>query len=215
MRVLMQFNVATSPCPITSSFGEMEDYCVDIQASDECLAPGGFTAEPIVAETITISWEEVAAAVAYEADFRLASGGDWLPLSPVGNSVVISNLDSCENYTLRVKTICTTVQSLGYSTYEFDTCPVSTEDIRVHAQWWQVMPNPFHERFYLERNSESSLLNLEVVLLDALGRKVQQLRWRTGENQLDLDGGDLPAGLYNLLLYRDGQLWSAKRILKD
>jgi subtilisin family serine protease len=215
MRVLMEFNVASSACPITNSFGEMEDYCVDIQLSDECRAPEGFTTASVVNQTVTINWQEVAAAVAYEADFRPASGGDWLPLFPAGNSVTISSLDSCENYTLRVKTICATEQSLGYSTYEFDACPVATEDIRARAQLWQVMPNPFRERFYLERDSETDLMNLDVVLADALGRSVQQVSWRTGEDRIEIDSKTLPAGLYSLLLYRDGQLWSAKRVLKN
>lgn len=215
MRVLMQFNMADSPCPIANDFGEMEDYCVDIQTSDECIAPELFTEEPITDGSITINWEEIPAAIAYEADYRETDGIDWLPLSPMGNSVTISSLDSCRNYILRVKTICTTEQSLGYSTYEFDACPVASEDIRANMQLWQVMPNPFQERFYLERNNETNNMTFEVVLLDALGRRVRNMSWESGLSRLEIAGKALPAGLYSLVLYQNGELWSVRRIVKE
>ncbi|MEL7221889.1 MAG: GEVED domain-containing protein, partial [Bacteroidota bacterium] len=215
MRILMQFNVASSPCPIGNDFGEMEDYCVDIQPSSACIAPELFTAEPVMNGNITINWEEIPAAIAYEADYRTLDGTDWLPLSPIANSVMISNLDSCENYILRVKTICTTEQSPGFSTYEFDACPVANEDLVVNAQTWQVMPNPFQEYFHLQRSNETGHLAFEVVLVDALGRSVQQMQWAAGTNRLEVDSKLLSAGLYSLMLYQNGELWSVRRVVKE
>jgi len=215
MRVLMQFNVAGSPCPFTMDFGEIEDYCVAVVPSSNCSSPTGFVLDRADFTSATISWTPVAAAIAYEADFRASSAIDWQPLLVTGNSAQVTGLDSCASYLIRVKTSCTEEQSLGYSTFEFNTCTVGVQAFTDHAADWQVAPNPFRDVLQLNwLNPTPPPPSLEMVLFDATGRRLRSTRWPNGQLQWTLDTTALPAGLYTIGIFQQGQLWQTRRVVK-
>ncbi|RMF32296.1 MAG: T9SS C-terminal target domain-containing protein [Bacteroidetes bacterium] len=80
-----------------------------------------------------------------------------------------------------------------------------------------LSPNPFHDGFLLDLQSEQPL-KLDISLLDAQGRPVRSLARAfsfTGESTLEFQGlSDLPAGTYFLLLQNEDGAGKVKTLLK-
>lgn len=215
MRVMMQFSLASVPCPFIKSFGEIEDYCIDIIAAENCPAPTVFSRDLISSSNVIVTWDAIDQALDYEADYRSTDGVDWLPLTVVDNGVNITGLDSCATYTLRVKTLCNGSESESYGFFDFDTCPVGTQDITANRDHWLLAPNPFTQEIEIRALNFPTTGKMTVALMDALGRRILQADWPAGQSSLLLsDMGHLPAGLYTVVLYQNGRLWSVKRAVK-
>jgi subtilisin family serine protease len=216
MRIMMQFSLASSgACPFVASFGEIEDYCVDIIATEVCNTPTGFVRTVVGSSNVQINWNPVQAALDYQADYRSTGGVDWLPLNVTNNMVTITGLDSCAAYTLRVKTLCNGSESESYSFYDFDTCPVSTINIAVNENSWLLAPNPFRDELEIRALNFPPSGEMTLAIIDGLGRTLVKQDWPRGQGSMTINRSDFPAGLYTIALYHNGQLWSVKRAMKQ
>lgn len=212
----MQFSLASSnACPFVASFGEIEDYCVDIIANEECAAPTGFVRTGVGPSNAQINWIPVPAALDYQADYRSTGGVDWLPLTVTNNMVAITGLDSCAAYTLRVKTLCNGSESESYSFYDFDTCDVGTNDLSENENNWLLAPNPFRDQLEIRALNFPDNGEMTLSIIDGLGRTLVKQDWPRGQGSMIINRNDFPAGLYTIALYRNGQLWSVKRAVKQ
>ncbi len=218
LRVLMKYQTAVASCVFLSGgFGEIEDYCVNIIPTSACLNPSEFATENADSTSITIVWPTIGPAVDYEAAYRLEANTDWIEIATDGSSnIQLSNLDTCANYVLRVKTQCFQEDGNGFEFFNFSTtCFSSTKEIKANAQNWTIAPNPFHESIFLQWNKNGSSEDVMVIIHDAYGRQVQTPQlWSALQNQIRLNLGQLPAGVYTVNLLKNGRLWSAERVIK-
>ncbi|WP_020538376.1 S8 family serine peptidase [Lewinella cohaerens] len=216
MRIMMQFSLASSgPCPFVGSFGEIEDYCIEVIAPEECASPVGFARDLLGANSVEITWEAVPGALDYQADYRSAGGVDWLPVMVTGNQVLLSGLDSCAAYTLRVKTLCNGSESESYSFYDFNTCLIGGVDLLGNEKNWVLAPNPFRDQLEVRALNFPTSGEMTLAIIDGLGRPLMKADWPIGQGSSRINMTDFPAGLYTVALYRDGQLWSVKRAIKQ
>lgn len=215
MRVMMVFsNLSSGPCPFMNQDGEVEDYCVELIAPLECPAAEEFNLNVIDINTVRIAWGAISQALDYAADYRSADDLEWLPLTVNQNMVDIVNLDSCVDYTLRVKTFCNGSESDGYSTYEFNACTVGTQDIAVNETNWQLAPNPFRDQLEIRALNFPTSGKMTYAIMDGLGRRVVQADWPQGGRSTWVATNHWPAGMYVVAIYRDGKLWGTKRGVK-
>lgn len=216
LRVFMSYNTPSSPCPFGLEYGEVEDYCINIVPTSACVNPSEFVLESVGTANASIAWEEVGPAVNYEAAYRLSTNPEWTSVESDLASVELENLNACADYIFRVKTICDQFDGVGFSTFEFRTeCGVAVQSLSKNAQTWQVLPNPFQDKISLQWLSDDIDKDVSIVIHDAFGKQVvAPQQWPASQSQRVLELGHLPAAVYTLSLLQDGQLWSAKRIVK-
>lgn len=218
MRVIMRFLSAGSPCPFgDDNFGEAEDYCVEIMPSSVCPPPGAIEVLSCDSTTFTIGWPAVGPAINYSVDYRSANGTEWLPVGITDTSVVLTNLDSATNYTLRVQSNCFMSESETFSFYDFSSVCITNASELIGAQVpnWLAYPNPVAKQLNLQWKGEIAKTPIEAIVYNMLGQRIQRTNWPTGQTVLELDWGALQAGLYTVTLYRAGIAVSSKRVVKQ
>jgi len=80
-----------------------------------------------------------------------------------------------------------------------------------------VHPNPFKDNFDITLNHVEDDFKGQLVLLDRLGQTVtnQILNVEAGYNSFNIDGlGDLPTGVYFILVKKEGNVYLSKKIVK-
>ena len=216
MRILMIFNGASNPCTASSEFGEVEDYCINIVPTTACVNPSDFVLETIDTTSATLTWDAVGPAVDYELAYRLSGDTEWTGIDSDEAGITFEDLQTCSSYIFRVKTLCFQDEGLGFSTFEFETeCAVGVQELKNNAQNWAVLPNPFYDKITLEWSVANAAKDVNVVIHDAFGQQVlAPQQWLAGQSQLVLKLDHLPAAVYTLSLIQDGQLWSAKRVIR-
>lgn len=216
MRIVMRFSLATEACPFQGGFGEIEDYCVNIIPASECPVPDDFALTPLSFTEVGISWEPVPQALDFEADFRATDDVQWTSAMVTESTVTLGGLDSCADYTLRVRSLCNGETS-DYAFYEFDTCdgPNNTTNIAERRNDWRIAPNPMESYFDIHLEGEIQTEELEVVIHDALGRVILQREWPSGQTSYRInEAAQWPNGLYTVSILQNGQLWSSRRVVK-
>ncbi|MEM1215084.1 MAG: S8 family serine peptidase [Bacteroidota bacterium] len=213
MRVLMQFNIAGGACPFTDGFGEIEDYCVEILPAT-CPQPDYLALDATTFNSAEFSWGIVDDATGYEADYRASGTLDWLPAQVTDNRASITGLDSCGLYDFRVRTVCETSTAVGYLATTFETCTVGIDELTQRQSQWEAYPVPTADQLFLRWQNVNEAPDFQLELRDALGRVVTTDTW-IGQVVQSVDMQRFPSGLYQLLLYREGQLWSQRRVVKQ
>ncbi len=122
MRVSMKWNAAPTACE-TFSYGEVEDYTVNISAAQPtCDAPTGLTATGITSSSATLSWNAATGASTYDLRIR-PSGGAWTTTTGInGTTYNATGLSASTTYDFQVRTQCTNgVTSAWSATASFTT----------------------------------------------------------------------------------------------
>lgn len=112
MRVTMKYAAApTSPCEFFS-YGEVEDYTINISGgTPTCNTPGGLTSSNITSTGATVSWGAVSGAVSYDLRYRPA-GGSYTQVNGIsGTSYNLSGLSPSTTYQWGVRTNCSSLTS--------------------------------------------------------------------------------------------------------
>ncbi|MEO0723928.1 MAG: S8 family serine peptidase [Bacteroidota bacterium] len=217
MRIMMRFSSPSDACTFISNFGEIEDYCINVLPAADCPEPSDFVVTPLNFNAVEVSWSPVPQALDYDADYRGADDVEWTSATVMGSMISLSDLDSCVNYTLRVRTLCNGNES-DFTLFEFDTCtdPNSIEDLLIRRAWWQVNPNPFDSQFEIRIGGEVPTDDLSVIVYNSQGQALIQSKWRMGRRSLRIqNASSLPSGLYTVALFSEGKIWSSRRIIKQ
>ncbi|MEZ4984570.1 MAG: S8 family serine peptidase [Saprospiraceae bacterium] len=215
MRILMQFNSATQACPFGSNqFGEMEDYCVNISPLQVCPEVEGLEMTNADYASASFSWQPVGVALDYEAAYRSASGVAWMPLAVNGNNLQVVGLDSCENYTLRVRALCPGVNSESFTMLDFNTCTVNTRNLPNNLLEWVASPNPAYDGINIRMEGQPLSREGVWIVTDALGREVTRQYWPEGTSQQWMDVASWTAGIYQMTFVSAGQPLGILRIVK-
>jgi len=122
MRVSMKYNGASTPCE-TFSYGEVEDYTVNITTSSTptCEAPDGLSASNITETTFTLNWNSVSAANEYDIQLRTSGSSSWSNFNSTSNSLSLTGGTEGTTYEWRVRSSCSSSDSDYSSISTFTT----------------------------------------------------------------------------------------------
>lgn len=139
MRVTMTFNSSVGPCdPFT--YGEVEDYCVQIVAANEpCDYPDELSVVDVSEENAALEWTPVTTAVNYIVEFREQGSSQWTEALSSNPFLTLTDLLPCTDYEIRIRTDCDTAQSLPgpVTTFrtkgcgaclDYDYCPAGAQN---------------------------------------------------------------------------------------
>lgn len=109
------FNDDSKPRPCDNfSFGEVEDYCVEIiQSVVPCLIPDALTLleEPTM-DQATITWADNPGIDNYQYRYRIQDAPDWIiATTETSNAITLNNLESCSTYEFQIQSLCDTLMS--------------------------------------------------------------------------------------------------------
>lgn len=116
MRVSMKYNGASTPCE-TFTYGEVEDYCVNIQQGSmpTCAVPTNVLSSNLTTSGATLNWDVMPFAVSYDGRYREVGAATWTDFNTTNNAFVVSNLTDCTDYEFEVSTNCGANNSSAYS----------------------------------------------------------------------------------------------------
>ncbi|MBK8563621.1 MAG: S8 family serine peptidase [Saprospiraceae bacterium] len=218
MRVIMRWNTAPSgPCAANFNFGEVEDYCISINAgtAPNCVVPNSLAISDTTTTTALLTWDAVPDANGYTVQYRKIGITGWTTKLATTNSLMLDPLEFCKEYEVHVRSNCTGLNSEYSGSIFFSTlCISSTFDEALATELGlSISPNPFSEelklRFRLNRTESVSL-----ELSDLCGRTVfqQKLELAAGGHDLLLTP-NVAAGVYFLQLKLvEGQI--ARKVIR-
>lgn len=97
----------------TADYPEV-DAPVNLKSDVETLATLGY---------VILSWDKVAEANEYEVAYRLSSSTEWVYLNTTETSMMLTDLESGENYVWKVRAFCTHDRETAYSAQARFTAP--------------------------------------------------------------------------------------------
>lgn len=176
--------------------------------------------EPTLGETVesytnvNFVWDPVPNATAYLLEISRVPTLTVNPIRVVvfGTSKVIDELEANRTYYWAVRPFSAYSSCVASSSTEsFITGGVTASNEPSYVLDWQVAPNPVRANAAINLMvNTSEPFRGQVALFDLNGRLVQQPRMMeffTGENQVAIPSGHLPAGIYTLRIQTDvGQL---------
>lgn len=124
MRVSMKYNGAQTACE-TFSYGEVEDYTVDITSgggTTACDTPTGLSVSSIGQTSATLSWGAVTGASnGYNVRYRQTGTSSWTTTSTSNTSLNVTGLTAGTQYEFQVQTKCASNNSSYSSSTTFTT----------------------------------------------------------------------------------------------
>ncbi len=212
MRQMLMYDQFAGSCDNTVfKFGEVEDFCIQIENPD-C---------PQVSKATITNITKVGATVRLEQDgtdelttvfgYRKKGSSLWLEIT-AKDSIVLTGLDSCANYEYTVVTKCTAGQSSPSSKAEFKTgCNSNVNDNSADPDF-NIWPNPGTDVLHL-KISNYSQKPTELSILNSLGKVVKTIQATGIIETTIIDTSSLPSGLFYVQIRLEmGQTKSAKWI---
>jgi subtilisin family serine protease len=222
MRVSMEWEsdngqVSPDACG-TLSFGEVEDYCIEIVAGEPSLCDLASDLDTLSVQQISASLTWLDASddhIDHTIRIKRVNTIDWLIYSNVIAPLEVINLVPCMDYEFQVKANCADgVSESEYTeSYVFKTrCnTVSTSDVPEQAAV-SVYPNPFTEACIVSLNLTRAS-DVRIQLIDLNGRILHHYNRNglQGQQQILLeDLEELPNGIYYVQTLTEGKTFNHK-----
>jgi len=125
MRVMMKDGSITSPCE-AYTYGEVEDYTLNIQSSSTCGQPASLTSTSITSSSATLSWTAITGATNYTVGRKLSTATTYTYVTVTSNTYSATGLTSGSTYNWQVKANCTSGSS-SYTNASFTTTSVCSD----------------------------------------------------------------------------------------
>ncbi len=203
MRVSMKYvggnQAKPQPCD-AFNYGQVKDFCVDIQTGvPDCAPPPVVTLSAKTDTTATLTWVATAFADQYFVRINIKGQTATQDFTATTNQITLKNLAPCTEYEVLVWPKCGSVEAAAQTYVLIETdCSSAIEDAKELAGI-HVAPNPFDERLavslFANRSGEAN-----VELFSASGQLVESQRFAftSGESRATLDTGLLASGVYFL-----------------
>lgn len=81
------------------------------------------------------------------------------------------------------------------------------------AHLYQNAPNPFKEKSVIRFYIPGAFNNAELSIYTSDGKRIKSYRISKGENQIEIAGGTIPAGIYNYTLFINGRVAGSKQMV--
>jgi serine protease len=215
MRIIMIYEDTPDACD-DSGEGEVEDYCITIEAGvAPCLPPDAFELSEFSTTTASLQWEAILGAVGYSLRYQEVGTSNWTTFYSIENNFTLDNLEECTSYEAEVLAVCDADTSLFSDRLEFTTeCVSSMSDLTGDFQSISVFPNPFTEQITITFAFQNPKDAVEISLVNQLGQTLlvnRQTDLTRAGRRVDLNGEHLPAGVYFLKMHTsDGKAFVQK-----
>lgn len=100
----MKFASASTPCEVGFSFGEVEDYCVNILEGNGCYQTP-LTISDITDSGAIASWISIDSAASYNVRYREIGTTTWTEVNTAGTTLALDLL-GCTFYEVQIQTLC-------------------------------------------------------------------------------------------------------------
>ncbi len=219
MRVSMKEFGTSDACEIFT-FGEVEDYCLNIGSSIvPCDMPMNIDVVSVNENSVNLTWEAGGILdISYNLRYREMGTNDWEEITTIETMASINNLSECKEYEVQVRTICPEQLTNYTESFVFETvCSVNTNELAFDNTSINVFPNPFIQQLSFDIELSGGQ-ELDIVLVNALGQVVRQESkgtFASGKHLLQVENvNTLEKGLYFLVIKLDKQLAISKKVLK-
>lgn len=178
MRVSMRFASAPNPCG-SFSFGEVEDYCITIGPKfTPCSPPVDIAVIDSSQSSLLLQWSQpLETSIGFNIQVKRQDEPDWEEYSTTSELYLLSGLELCTDYDIRIRTVCETDIS-GYSdtlTFKTTGCPiVSTTTLQEPVTKLTPYPNPFSGQLFASIDVPEQQDCL-LLLTDVTGRQLRTL----------------------------------------
>ncbi|MEM9821944.1 MAG: GEVED domain-containing protein [Bacteroidota bacterium] len=125
MRVSMKYTSIPTPCE-TFTYGEVEDYTVNVIATAVCDTPTGLATANVTSNSASADWNAVAGAVSYSIRYRATGTSSWTTSNTASTSANFSGLTASTTYEVQVRSNCATLNAAYSSSITFTTAPAQT-----------------------------------------------------------------------------------------
>jgi serine protease len=204
MRIVMIYEDTPTACD-DSGEGEVEDYCITIEAGvapQPCLPPTSLEANELTQTTASLQWDAMEGTVSYNLRYQEAGGSNWIESPITENSMTLENLIECTTYEVEVQAVCESLSSMYSDKIEFTTeCVNSTNNLAGDLQSIEVFPNPFTEQITVAFSFQSPKDAVTISLVNQLGQTIlvnRQTDITRQPQRVTLNSENLPAGVYFL-----------------
>lgn len=219
LRVVMQHQNVEASCVFNSgTFGEVEDYCINIVSELDCNGPQNLDTLSVSSTEVELGWTPVSAALSYIVRYKKTTDGQWTALTITGNTFLLTGLEKCEEYEAQIRTICANSQGLYSPSLVFNTdCVSSIEEELDGVTNIQVYPNPFHSELIIELELAEEASEIKIQLINTLGHILQEkaiLMNIQKQVQLGLNGQGLSPGLYFIRIKNEKNQAFTQKVLK-
>jgi CotH kinase protein/Lamin Tail Domain/Chitobiase/beta-hexosaminidase C-terminal domain/Secretion system C-terminal sorting domain len=153
--------------------------------------------------TISLNWDTQSAADFYEVGYKKAGTLTYQTINIQSGNVILGNLESCADYDVRIRSVCTDPPVNDYLQLSlFTKCPppviIASQDLMPMAV--SVWPNPADELLQIAVQGAGHDLAAQVITTD--GRVLLDQFLALGNDQIaTLDISTLTTGLYLLRVY--------------
>ncbi|MEM1321732.1 MAG: GEVED domain-containing protein [Bacteroidota bacterium] len=214
MRIAMREEFVPEDCGVFP-FGETEDYCISIIQMNEC-SPPQFTIDEITPNSARLSWPDQPSVNTYQGQYRVTGFFSWQSFGTSDNFWMLTGLDSCQEYEVRLRAQCGSTNSDYTQTQLFNTdCSTATTDPTI-VKSLRIFPNPFRDQLNIALDlPQAGPLQLELMAID--GRvllRQNYARQAAGAQQIELAvQPEWPSGVLLLRLQtQDGTV--VRKVLK-
>lgn len=187
MRVQMNYNAAGPDCG-TLTYGETEDYCIEITgAGGGCTAPANPGVTSIAPNSVTLGWDAVPGAIGYQAQGRKAGVGSYRPKNTFTNSLTV-NVKPATSYEWQVRVMCSDGSVSPFTAVQDFTTP----SIKTSTPSAKAFPNPATDHIRITGLPDGA----QWQLIDGMGRVLEAGTYTAA---FDLALSQRPAGHYLLI----------------
>ena len=208
MRIAMNYAGDNSPLPspcLSFPFGEIEDYCVQINQSSggsgsSCPFPIALNVIDSTENSVQLLWNHIDNAEGYEVVYQSTDLSFSEVIHVENNEILIDNLSNCGTYTMHIKTICGDAENSIYSPV-FEFAPMCNSAISVTESLlsnWSIFPNPTTGDFRISI-TDNTIQEAEISILAADGKLIslQKKQFSPTQNSLTINSlQNQTAGVY-------------------
>ena len=202
MRVIMRFSEANeSSCDSDQwSYGEYEDYCVNIVPAPVC-PPSLNVVSAVDSTTSTLSFEITTSSLITEYEVRYLDQGQLIGTSIFDSSnIYLQDLNPCTVYDIELSASCVD-GNVSTGTIQLKTS-CSTSTIEEEAALFTIFPNPAKEELSIRKPPNLNISS--VALYDMSGGRVLNYTPGFSEDVLHIDGSDnLLPGVYIVKIHTE------------
>ena len=203
LRAIAEWN---GPCDgitacMVTSFGEAEDYTVNIVDGDVCPTVTGLSVDVTSSTSATISWDAAAGAEEYNVNIANLSTLAKVVRVTTSTSMSTTALTPGTSYQVKVRTNCGAMVSSSSAAVSFS----AVVRMGMNNESVIIYPNPSDGQFRIQLNGYESA-NMQVIITNSIGQIVYSEMMNVNDavfvNEVNLS--DLPAGSYAVRLVNEG-----------
>lgn len=217
MRIVMIYEKNPESCTSDDfdEFGEVEDYCVNINKY-ECPVIDGLKVSNIEETSAKLNWNINLNHDDYIVEFKEVSSSTWTVIQPDSSSShLLSDLEECVTYEVRISTKCSVNSLEQFSEIlEFKSSCSSNLIENQILGIESVYPNPFTDNLKIGLTENYTFENLDIDIIDYTGKSLISIQTGKIQSDFTIKTNQLIPGMYILRLKSAESIIYTQKIIK-